>query len=243
VRIDVLTIFPDLFAPFFGTGLIGKARQAAVLDLRAHDLRDCTDDVHRSVDDAPFGGGAGMVMSADPIFRMVEKVEPPRPLFVLSAAGRRFDQAWARELAAGPGLSLVCGRYEGIDQRVADGLADGEMCVTDAVLSGGEVAAMVVIEAVARLIPGVMGNVESGGQESFEDGLLEQPQYTRPADYRGMEVPPVLLSGDHARVARWRKAAALARTQTNRPDLIEARGGLTEEEERLLADLEAGRLG
>ena len=162
---------------------------------------------------------------------------------MLSAAGKPFDQSLAHELSAGTGFSLLCGRYEGIDQRVADHLADGEISVSDAVLAGGEVAAMVVIEAVARLVPGVMGNDASAGDESFADGLVEHPQFTRPADFRGWEVPPVLLSGDHAKVARWRRAESIARTVERRPDLIEARGGLTEEEKALLADREAGKLG
>lgn len=242
MRIDTFTVFPALMETFYEVGLIGKARRSGVLDLRAHDLRMLSTDPHRAVDDAPFGGGAGMVLSPEPVFKVVEEVAPPRPVFVLSAAGRKFDQAWARQLAEGPGLSLICGRYEGVDQRVADHLADGEMCVTDAVLSGGEVAAMVVIEAVSRLVPGVMGNSSSAGEESFEGSLLEHPQWTRPAEFRGHSVPPVLLSGDHGRVARWRRAQALARTLANRPDLIDARGGLTDEERQLLDDLDRGRL-
>lgn len=243
MRIDVFTIFPGLLETFFSTGLIGKARAAARLELVAHDLRGWATGVHKAVDDAPFGGGAGMVLSAEPVFRAVEEVEPPRPLYVLSASGRPFDQALAAELSGGAGFSLLCGRYEGIDQRVADHLADGEISVTDAVLAGGEVAAMVVIEAVARLVPGVMGNDASAADESFADGLVEHPQFTRPADFRGWPVPPILLSGDHAKVARWRRAEALARTVERRPDLIAARGGLTDEEQALLADREAGKLG
>jgi tRNA (guanine37-N1)-methyltransferase len=242
MRIDAFTVFPELLEAFYGVGLIGKARKAGLLDLRSHDLRMLSTDPHRAVDDAPFGGGAGMVLSPEPVFAVVEEVAPPRPLFVLSAAGRKFDQAWAKELAEGPGLSLICGRYEGVDQRVADHLADGEMCVTDAVLSGGEVAAMVVVEAVSRLVPGVMGNDRSAGEESFEGSLVEHPHWTRPADFRGHVVPPVLVSGDHKRVARWRRAQALARTLANRPDLIEARGGLTDEEQELVDDLGEGRL-
>lgn len=242
MRIDVFTIFPELLETFFGTGLIGKARTAGALDLRAHDLRDWAGGVHRAVDDAPFGGGAGMVLSPDPVFQAVEKVDPPRPLYVLSAAGRRFDQSLVADLAAAEGFSLVCGRYEGVDQRVADHLADGEICVADAVLAGGEVPAMAVVEAVARLVPGVMGNAASGEEESFHSGLVEHPQFTRPADFRGWAVPPVLVSGDHARVARWRRAQSIARTMERRADLIEARGGLSDEEEELLAELKAGRL-
>ena len=242
MRIDVFTIFPDLLASFFSTGLIGRARSGGRLDLRAHDLRDWADGVHRAVDDSPFGGGAGMVLSPEPVFRAVEATAPPRPLYVMSAAGRRFDQTLAGEMAAGEGLSLICGRYEGVDQRVADHLANGEICVTDAVLAGGEVAAMVVIEAVARLVPGVMGNQDSATEESFAEGLVEHPHYTRPAEFREWAVPAVLASGDHARVARWRRAQSLARTLEHRPDLISARGGLSEEELALLADLRAGKL-
>ena len=235
MRIDVFTIFPALIDAFTGESLLGKARERGVLDVRAHDLRDHTTDVHRSVDDTPFGGGAGMVLRPEPVFAAVEAVDPPRPLLLLGAGGRRLDQAYARELAGGDGFSLLCGRYEGVDARVAEHLCDGELSIGDYVLAGGEVAAMVVIEAVARLVPGVMGNEASGVEESFAGGLLEHPQYTRPASFRAWEVPEVLRSGDHARIARWRRAAALARTIERRPDLVEARGGLTPEEAATLA--------
>ena len=188
--------------------------------MRVHDPRDYATDRHRSVDDAPFGGGPGMVMMPGPLFAAVEAADPPRPLFLLAPSGRRFDQAWARELAATPGFSLLCGRYEGVDQRVADHLCDGELSVGDFVLAGGEAAALVVIEAVARLVPGVLGNDESTDVESFGDGLLEYPQYTRPAEFRGWEVPEVLRGGDHGRVERWRRAQALRRTMARRPDLV-----------------------
>jgi tRNA (guanine37-N1)-methyltransferase len=242
VRIDVFTIFPGLVDGFASDGLLGKARQRGLVDLRLHDPRDHTTDAHRSVDDSPFGGGAGMVMRPEPIFACVEAVQPPRPLLLLSASGRRFDQAAAAELAAGEGFSLLCGRYEGVDQRVADHLCDAELSVGDYVLNGGEVAALVVVEAVTRLVPGVMGNAESGDDESHGlDGLLEHPQYTRPASFRGWDVPEVLRSGDHARIARWQRAMALARTRERRPDLLAARGGLTPEEaaevDAVLADL------
>jgi tRNA (guanine37-N1)-methyltransferase len=236
LRIDVFTIFPDLVAPWTEASLIGKAGRAGLLDLRVHDLRSEAGDPHRSVDDSPFGGGAGMVLAPDPVFACVEAVEPPRPLFLLGPGGRRFDQGLAVDLAGGTGFSLLCGRYEGVDQRVAEHLVDGELSVGDFVLAGGEVAALVVLEAVARLVPGVMGNELSATDESFSDGLLEYPQYTRPAVFRGWEVPGVLRSGDHARVRRWRRAQALARTLEHRPDLLEARGGLTEEDRRLLAE-------
>jgi tRNA (guanine37-N1)-methyltransferase len=234
VRIDVFTIFPEWFQGPFDTSLLGKARAAGRLDLRVHDLREHATDRHRSVDDTPYGGGAGMVMAPEPVFAAVAAAEPPRPLLLLSAAGERFDQARAVELAASDGFSLLCGRYEGVDQRIADHLCDGELSVGDFVLAGGEVAAAVVIDAVARLVPGVMGNDASGAEESFTAGLLEYPQYTRPADFRGHAVPPVLLSGDHARIARWRRAAALRRTLARRPDLLP--DGLTPDDEALLRE-------
>jgi tRNA (guanine37-N1)-methyltransferase len=236
VRIDVFTIFPDLVDGFADRSLLGRARRSGLLDIRAHDLRSQTQDPHRSVDDAPFGGGAGMVLMAEPLFACVEQVDPPRPLYLLGPGGRRFDQALARELAGGHGFSLLCGRYEGVDARVAEHLVDDELSIGDYVLNGGEVAAMVVLEAVGRLVTGVMGNVASAQEESFSHGLLEHPQYTRPASFRGWEVPEVLRSGDHARVARWRHAAALRRTIAARPDLIEARGGLDDHDVAVLEE-------
>jgi tRNA (guanine37-N1)-methyltransferase len=234
VRIDVLTIFPELVETFAAASILGRARSKGVLDVRVHDLRSVAIDPHRSVDDAPFGGGAGMVLKPEPIFHTVEAVDPPRPILYLSPAGRRLDQGFALELSALDGFTLLCGRYEGIDERVREHLVDGEVSIGDYVLAGGEVAAMVVLEAVGRLVPGVLGNVESIDDESFSHGLLEHPQYTRPAEFRGWEVPEVLRSGDHGRVARWRRAQALARTIDRRPDLIEARGGLTVDDESLL---------
>jgi tRNA (guanine37-N1)-methyltransferase len=236
LRIDLFTIFPDLIDGFLSGSLIGKARADRLLDIRVHDLRSCATDPHRSVDDAPFGGGAGMVLMPEPLFAAVEKIEPARPLLLLSPSGRRFDQTIAQELARGGGFSLLCGRYEGIDQRVADHLADGELSVGDFVLAGGEAAALVVVEAAARLVPGVLGNEASVGDESLANGLLEYPQYTRPATFRDWTVPEVLLSGDHGRIARWRRAQALARTLERRPELIQARGGLTAEERALLEE-------
>ncbi len=236
MRIDVFSIFPEMITDFGGHSLLGKAQEKQLLDLRAHDLRAHTTDPHRTVDDSPFGGGAGMVLMPEPIFAAVEAVDPPRPLLMLSPAGRRFDQTMAEELAAGPGFSLLCGRYEGIDQRVRDHLCDGEVSLGDFVLNGGEVAAFAVIEAVARLVPGVMGNSSSALDESFSSGLLEYPQYTRPAEFRGWAVPDVLRSGDHGRVDRWRRAQALARTLRDRPDIVAAAGGLGDTDRRLLAD-------
>lgn len=241
MRVDVFTIFPGLLDAVGSESLVGRARHDGLLDLRIHDLRSAATDPRRSVDDSPFGGGAGMVLAAGPVFGAVEAARPPRPLFLLGPGGRRLDQKLVKELAdlrstGGRGFSLLCGRYEGVDQRVADHLVDDELSIGDYVLAGGEAAAIVVVEAVARLVPGVMGNEASAAEESFSDGLLEYPQYTRPADFRGWLVPEVLRSGDHARVARWRRAQALARTLARRPDLIEARGGLSDEEVRLLRE-------
>ena len=220
MRIDVFTIFPEYLEPPLRVSLLGRARETGVLAVQLHDPRAFTTDRHHSVDDEPFGGGAGMVMTPEPLFAAVEATGPARPLLLLSASGRRFDQAWARELAAGGGFSLICGRYEGVDQRVADHLCDGELSIGDFVVAGGEGAALVVIEAVTRLLPGVMGNEASAAEESFTDGRLEYPQYTRPAEFRGWAVPEVLRSGDHARIGRWRAAQALRRTLARRPDLL-----------------------
>lgn len=237
MRIDVFTIFPDMVRNFAGFSLLGRAAERGLIDLRAHDLRSGATDVHRRVDDAPFGGGAGMVLMPEPAFRAVETVDGPRPLFLLGPGGRRFDQSLARELAAGDGFSMLCGRYEGVDERVRDHLVDDEVSVGDYVLAGGEVAAMVILEAVGRLVSGVMGNQASADEESFGDGLLEYPHYTRPASFRDWDVPAVLRSGDHAAVARWRRAKALAHTLRRRPDLIDARGGLRPDEVDLLESL------
>ncbi len=227
MRIDVFTIFPDVITGYCGTSILGRAVDAGALDVRVHDLRRGADDPRRSVDDSPFGGGAGMVMMAEPLFRCVESVpDLPRPLYLLAPGGRRFDQDVATELAAlagraAAGFSLLCGRYEGVDQRVADHLVDGELSVGDFVLAGGELAALVVVEAVARLLPDVLGNEDSTLEESFAGDLLEYPQYTRPAEFRGWAVPAVLRSGDHGAVAAWRRTQALLRTAERRPDLIE----------------------
>jgi tRNA (guanine37-N1)-methyltransferase len=239
LRIDVFSIFPEMVDAAAGESVIGRGRRNGHLDIRVHDLRATTTDVHATVDDAPFGGGAGMVMMPEPLFGAVEAVDPPRPLLYLSPAGRTFDQAMARELAESGGFSLLCGRYEGVDERVREHLIDGEVSIGDVVLAGGEVAALVIIEAVGRLVPGVLGNATSTDDESFADGLLEYPHYTRPADFRGWTVPDVLRSGDHGKVARWRRAQALRRTLDRRPDLIDARGGISPDEQRLLEEFDA----
>lgn len=240
LRIDVFSIFPGLVDDFCTESLLGKARRNGLLDLRCHDLREHTTDRHRTVDDAPFGGGAGMVMRPEPLVASIEAHDPPRPLFLLSPGGRRFDQTVAHELAALDGFSLLCGRYEGVDHRVVRDHVDAELSVGDVVLSGGEVAACLVIEAVTRLRDGAMGNAVSPVTESFgASGLLEEPQYTRPADFRGSTVPEVLLSGDHARIERYRHAQRLHRTVRDRPDLIERRGGLSDDETALLEEFPA----
>lgn len=243
MRIDVFTIFPELVEHFCAASLLGRARQQGLLDLRVRDLRSAATDPRRSVDDMPYGGGAGMVLGPGPIFGAVEQADPPRPLLLLGPGGRRLDQAVVEELAAtastdSGGFSLLCGRYEGVDQRVVDHLVDGELSIGDYVLAGGEAGAIVVVEAVTRLLPGVLGNAASADDESFAGGLLEYPQYTRPAEFRGWGVPEVLRQGDHGRVERWRRAMALRRTLERRPDLVERRGGLTEGERRLLAEFE-----
>ena len=236
MRIEVFSIFPELVSQFCAGALVGKAQERSLLTVLTHDLREHTTDVHRTVDDTPFGGGAGMVLRAEPIVRTVEAhPDLPRPLLALTPSGRSFTQAQARELADGEGFSLLCGRYEGFDQRALDLVVDDEISLGDFVLAGGELAALCVLEAVVRLRPGALGNDASSVEESFSEGLLEYPQYTKPAEFRGLEVPAVLRSGDHGAVARWRRAQALARTLQRRPDLITARGGLTDEERQLLA--------
>ncbi len=235
MRIDVFSIFPDIVDGFCTHSLLGRARETGAIDMRTHNIRDYATDIHKTVDDNPFGGGAGMLMRPEPIFAAVEAMQPPRPLLLLGPGGQKFDQKMAQTLAASGGFSMLCGRYEGVDQRVREHLVDHEISVGDVVLAGGEVAACLIIEAVTRLIPGVMGNAVSPVTESFgAEGLLEEPQYTRPSEFRGFEVPEVLRGGDHGRVAAWRHAQALWRTLQQRPDLIEARGGLTKDEVALL---------
>lgn len=227
----VLTIFPEFFDGPFAFGVVGKAVAAGRVQIRIHDLRQWTYDRHRTVDDRPFGGGEGMLLKPGPIFEAVESIWPDgqrsgRQVILLSAQGSRFNQAMARELSSQSELLLICGRYEGVDERVAEHLADREVSIGDYVLSGGELAAAVVVDAVARLIPEVLGNAQSAVQESFSgDGpaLLDCPQYTRPAEFRGWTVPETLLSGDHAAIRRWREHAARAKTARMRPDLLAGR--------------------
>lgn len=235
LRVDLFSIFPAELDAMCELSILGRARRSGVLDIRCWDLRLATSDAHRTVDDAPFGGGPGMILMPEPVFAAVETVSPPRPLLLLDAGGRRFDHAMAAELAASGGFSLLCGRYEGVDERIRTELVDGSISIGDVVLAGGEFAAMVIVEAVGRLVPGVLGNETSSADESFATGLLEHPHWTRPASFRGLEAPGVLRSGDHARVRRWRQAMALVRTATERPDLLAARG-VSEADRELLAE-------
>ena len=225
----VLTIFPEFFEGPFAHGVVKRARDAGLVEIRIHNLRDWTSDRHKTVDDRPFGGGEGMVLKPEPVFQAVESIWPerrPRQLvLLLSAQGRLFDQAVANRLSRESGLLLICGRYEGVDERVAAHLADDEISIGNYVLSGGELAAAVVIDAVARLLPGVLGNETSAAFESFQDtghgaGLLDCPHWTRPADFRGWKAPEVLLSGNHEEIRKFRKDAALEKTARLRPDLL-----------------------
>jgi tRNA (guanine37-N1)-methyltransferase len=229
VNFHVLTIFPEFFEGPFQHGVVARAKTAGALDIDIHNLRDWTHDRHKTVDDRPFGGAEGMLLKCEPIFDAVDSVWPERPanskIILLSAAGRKFDQRVARDLAQSQALFLICGRYEGVDERVAQHLADEELSIGDYVLSGGELAAAVIVDTVARLLPGVLGNSDSTAFESFEatghsEGLLDCPQYTRPAEFRGWKIPDVLLSGNHAEIRKWRQQAAKEKTARLRPDLL-----------------------
>jgi tRNA (guanine37-N1)-methyltransferase len=237
-RYEVISVIPEVFEPYVGASILGRARERGVFEFEAHDLRDWTHDRHRTVDDAPFGGGAGMLMKPEPIFEAVEDVSARgsiRPHVVFfSPCGQRFDQAAARRLSHEERLLFVCGRYEGMDERVFS-LADEVLSVGDYVLTGGELAALCVIDAVVRLLPGALGDEMSSVEESFSDGLLEYAQYTRPADFRGMRVPDVLLSGDHGAVDEWRRRSSLERTARLRPDLL-AEASISDEERDWLAE-------
>jgi tRNA (guanine37-N1)-methyltransferase len=230
MRFHVVTIFPEFFSGPFAHGVVARAQAGGLLDIRMHDLRNWTYDRHRTVDDRPFGGGEGMLLKPQPLFEAVEAVLPERSekqkIVLLSAQGEKFSQSLAREFSALDDLLLICGRYEGVDERVAEHLADRELSIGDFVLSGGELAAAVVIDAVARLLPGVLGNEESSRNESFAEayeGLLDCPQYTRPAEFRGWKVPEVLLGGNHEEIKRWRRAASREKTKRLRPDLVAGR--------------------
>ncbi|HZL43259.1 MAG TPA: tRNA (guanosine(37)-N1)-methyltransferase TrmD [Verrucomicrobiae bacterium] len=221
MRIDVLTLFPGMFAGPLDESIIKRAREAGLLDLKIHNLRDFAHDRHKTVDDRPFGGGPGMLLKPEPIFEAVEALAREKTrVILLSPSGRPFRQAIARELAAVDDLLLIVGHYEGFDERVREQLADDELSIGDYVLTNGALPAMVVIDAVTRLLPGVLGDDESVNEESFSQGLLEYPQYTRPSEFRGMKVPEVLLSGNHAEITRWRAEQATLRTKERRPDIL-----------------------
>jgi tRNA (guanine37-N1)-methyltransferase len=221
VRIDVFTLFPGIVEGPLRESLLGKAIEAGVVDVLVHDIRASATDKHRQVDDEPYGGGPGMVLKPEPVFAAVESLgDGTKRVIVLSPAGRRLEQSLVRELAKEPWLVLISGRYEGVDERVVEGLPAEEVSIGDYVLSGGEIPALVVLEAVTRLVPGVVGKEESLKRESFEDGALDHPHYTRPSEFRGMAVPDVLLSGNHAEVEQWRREAAREKTRRNRPDLL-----------------------
>jgi tRNA (guanine37-N1)-methyltransferase len=222
MRFDIITIFPEMLAGFLLGGVARKALEKGLLEVFVHDLRDYTHDKHKQVDDRPFGGGAGMVLKPEPIFEAVEAVRKNRRsrVLLLSPQGARLDSALARKLSRVPQLILICGRYEGVDERVSRHLVDGEISIGDYVLTGGEAAAWVVMDAVSRFIPGVVGKGESVRRDSFFEGLLDFPHYTRPRDFRGMKVPQVLFSGNHAKISDWRRREALAKTRKVRPDLL-----------------------
>ncbi len=224
LRVDILTLFPGYFEGPLGESLLGRAVRDGLVRIDVSDIRVHAHDRHHQVDDASFGGGPGMVMRPEPVVEAVESLGPgPKRVILLTPSGRRFDQALAGSLAGSPWIVLVCGRYEGVDERVVPILEAEEVSAGDFVLSGGEAAALTIIDAVVRLVPGVIGNEESLAVESFDGGLLDHPHYTRPRSYRGLEVPEVLLSGDHARIAAWRRDAAMEKTRRNRPDLLRAR--------------------
>ena len=222
MKIDVLTLFPAMFAGPLDESIVKRARDSGLLDLKIHNLRDWTHDRHKTVDDRPFGGGPGMLLKPEPLFEAIESLKREKTrVILLSPAGRKFNQAIARELAQMEELLLVTGHYEGFDERVREGLADDELSIGDYVLTNGALPAMVVIDAVTRLLPGALGDDESSHDESFSHGLLEYPQFTRPADFRGMKVPDVLVSGNHAEIEKWRREQAKLRTKERRPDLME----------------------
>lgn len=247
MQFDIITIFPDIFREVFDFGIIRRAVEAGLIEIKLHDLRDHTDDRHRQVDDRPFGGGAGMVMKPEPLFRVVEAIRhnsEESAVVLLSPQGRLFSQKLAEEMAALRQITLICGRYEGVDERVVEHLASYEVSIGDYVLSGGEIPAMVIVDAVTRLLPGALGSEESAERESFAEGLLDYPHYTRPAEYRGMKVPDVLLGGHHAQIEKWRRRKAIEKTLRRRPDLIQG-GDFTDAErqefEKILQEIDKSK--
>jgi tRNA (guanine37-N1)-methyltransferase len=239
MRFDIVTIFPEIFRGVFESGIVRRAIENAIIEIGIHDLRDFTSDRHRQVDDRPFGGGAGMVLKPEPLFRAIEAITHGAKgvaTIMLTPQGRLFNQRLAEEFAARDRIVLVCGRYEGVDERVIESAVTDEISIGDYVLSGGEIAAMVLVDAVTRLLPGALGCDESPQRESFSNGLLDYPQYTRPAEYRGMNVPEVLLSGNHSEIERWRLRKSIEKTLRRRPDLIEAKE-LSDQEKRVFEEI------
>jgi tRNA (guanine37-N1)-methyltransferase len=238
MRFDIITIFPEMFSDIFAGGVVQKALQKGLLEINVHNLRDFTNDKHLQVDDRPFGGEEGMVFKPEPVFAAVEAVRGPdrAPVYLLSPQGRRFDGRLAAEMAGRDRVVLICGRYEGVDERVAENLADDEISIGDYVLTGGELPAMVVVDAVARFVPGVVGKEASVRHDSFVGARLDYPHYTRPREFRGMKVPAVLFSGDHQKIEAWRRKKALEKTWRRRPDLL-AQRELSPEERKLLAQI------
>jgi tRNA (guanine37-N1)-methyltransferase len=240
MKFDILTLFPDFFMPFLEEGVLGRAVKKGILDIRLTDIRSFADGRHKVTDDRPYGGGNGMVMKPGPIYqalKSIERVEDSTSVILLTPQGRKFDQAMAWDLAARRHIILICGRYEGVDERIISGHVDQEVSIGDYVLSGGELGAMVVVDAVSRLIPGVLGGERSNIEDSFEDGLLEHPHFTRPRNFMGKEVPEVLLSGDHEKIRVWRRMESLKRTLQKRPDLLNDRT-LGKEDKALLKEIE-----
>jgi tRNA (guanine37-N1)-methyltransferase len=242
MRFDIITLFPGMFGSLFSGGVVKKALDSGLIKIQVHDLRDFTESRHKQADDRPFGGGQGMVIKPEPIFSAVEKIRSGQeiPVYLLSPQGKQFNHRLAEELAREARMILICGRYEGVDERVIEHLATGEISVGDYVLTGGEPAAWVIIDAVSRLIPRVVGKAESVRQESFSEGLYDFPQYTRPRNFRGMTVPDVLFSGDHGKIQDWRRRKALEKTWRLRPDMIKQKE-LSPEDKKMLEEIHKGR--
>jgi tRNA (guanine37-N1)-methyltransferase len=243
MRFDIFTLFPEVFQPYLQTSILERAQQKGLIEVHLHNIRDYTTDKHHITDDEPYGGGGGMVMKPEPIFAAVESVlgSPPAcPVVLLTPQGRTFNHRIAQEYAQLPALALICGRYEGVDERVRKHLVTDELSIGDYVLSGGELPALVVLDAVSRFLPGVLGDPDGATDDSYALGLLEYPHYTRPAEFRGWRVPEVLLSGDHGRIARWRREQALLRTWQRRPDLLE-KATLTGEDQAFLEQLRSAQ--
>jgi tRNA (guanine37-N1)-methyltransferase len=244
MRFDIITLFPGMFGEVFSAGVVGKAIEKRLVSVNIHNLRDFAYDKHRQVDDRPFGGSPGMVLKPEPVFAAVEHIraDTDSPVYLLSPRGRRFDSHLAQTMARHPGVVLVCGRYEGVDERVIQLCVSEEISIGDYILTGGEPAAVVIVDAVSRFVPGVVGKEESVAHDSFSENLLEHPQYTRPRDFRGMRVPEVLFSGNHAEIARWRRERSLEKTWRSRPDLLE-RKELNPDDKRILEKIQKEKKG